>query len=149
MCTLPGAHFFTLSKNSSLSFRTSDRSHWGGNPQPKPPLCKGRWREAPEGLSVAGAIPQSPSVTAPFTQGARYGLPRQCEHWLAMTDVFDSLKGLHQQSLFYFTSTRGPGRNSSASTRMVMPPADSSVSRACRASALSAGSEMDSATSAP
>ena len=34
-------------------------------------------------------IPQSAALTAPFTQGSRgdegNGLPRQCEHWLAMT----------------------------------------------------------------
>ncbi len=45
---------------------------------PAPPLCKGRWIAAcgkPEGLFVvvccAKTIPQSPSVTAPFTQGSQ------------------------------------------------------------------------------
>ena len=32
----------------------------------KPPLCKGRWPEGPEGLT----IPQSAPLTAPFAQGA-------------------------------------------------------------------------------
>ena len=35
----------------------------------KPPLCKGRWPAGPEGLT----IPQSASLTAPFTQGGLGG----------------------------------------------------------------------------
>ena len=53
----------------------------------KPPLCKGRWGAAPEGLwslrdipftgsSGKFTIPQSPTAPAPFTQGSR-SLPRQ------------------------------------------------------------------------
>ena len=61
----------------------------GGRPyrrsRTRPPLCKGRWRGAPEGLRGTGlrirrrsgkferflcAIPQSASLTAPFPQGS-------------------------------------------------------------------------------
>ena len=53
----------------------------------EPPLCKGRWGAAPEGLwslrdipftgsSGKFTIPQSPTAPAPFTQGSR-SLPRQ------------------------------------------------------------------------
>ena len=52
---------------------------------PKPPLCKGRWHgeAVTEGLRIdvedvmgcvakSTAIPQSPTATAPFTQGGRW-----------------------------------------------------------------------------
>jgi len=63
---------------------------------PKPPLCKGRWaarrrlggivQQAPayshrfpaNSQHCTASIPQSASLTAPFTQGSLGALPRQC-----------------------------------------------------------------------
>ena len=88
-----------------VSLRTSDRCHWCGNPFPSLPL-RGRWHgEAVTDEGLASPFgrgtqcrstgrrgrfyPLSHFVTAPPEWEPREnegnGLPRQCEHWLAMT----------------------------------------------------------------
>ena len=71
---------------SAVSFRASDRCHWRGNPfprpqarKPSPPLCKGRWREAPEGLSLSGGAeprPYTPSIDSVYAICAGGCTPR-------------------------------------------------------------------------
>ena len=65
--------------------------------QKKPPLCKGRWREAPEGLPLQG----------------RTGCHSQCAHWLRNDRDF----GMKKQGtvyktvpcfLYLFTGGKGP-----------------------------------------
>ena len=60
---------------------TGSDCYWCGNPLPKPPLCKGRCQRKAltEGLSITETIPQSASLTAPFTQGGRV-------HWVPSID---------------------------------------------------------------
>ena len=52
----------------NLIHRNMDVSNFGENK--KPPLCKGRWvcEANSEGLKKSKTIPQSATLTAPFTQ---------------------------------------------------------------------------------